>query len=495
MRTSKVGKVKIVNRKEEQGILQEVLSSVKAEFVAIYGRRRVGKTYLVKTFFQDKNCIFFQVIGSNSDSLTIQINRFVNEISNVFYSGTDLKQPDTWEDAFLLLTKSLNLVPKNKKIVLFFDEFPWMVTRRSCLVQTLEYYWNRYWIDDSRIKLIICGSSASWIIKNIVNNKGGLHNRLTQLIELRPFTLKGTKDFLIYKGIKLNSSQTLQLYMVTGGIPHYLEQIKRGYSAAQNIDMLCFRQDGLLFKEFDNLFASLFSESSIYIDLIRIIANHHYGINQATLFKKLGDKSRGGSMVSRLKDLEDTGFIISFVPYQHKQKGIHYRLSDEYTLYYLYWVEPLIRTIRKLEKVEGYWESKINSPTWKAWSGYAFESICYKHIANIRKALKLGADAVVGTWSYIPKTKEEDGAQIDLLFDRQDDAISICEIKYTNKPFELDKQYARNLLNKIEVFKKITKTSKQIFVAMISANGLKPTVYSEELVTDCVTLEDLFKEG
>jgi uncharacterized protein len=486
----------IVDRKREQKILQEVLVSEKSEFVAVYGRRRVGKTYLIKTFFRQKNCVFFHVTGSNTGTLLIQIGRFIDEISKVFYTQTELKTRKTWEEAFDALTKALELVPKNKKIILFFDELPWMATKRSRLIQTLDYYWNRYWVDDRRLKLIICGSSASWIIKNIVNNKGGLHNRITQLIELKPFNLNGTKEFLNYKGVKLNESQILQLYMATGGIPHYLDHIKRGFSATQNIDALCFRKDGLLFKEFNNLFASLFNESEIYANLVKIIAKCHYGISQAQLFKEFNGKVRGGSMVNRLKELEDTGFIISFIPYQHKQKGIHYRIFDEYVLYYIYWIESATKTIQKLDESEDYWKFKINSASWRSWSGYAFESICYKHISGIKKALGISADADVGNWYYSSQmNKKENGAQIDLLFDRSDDAITICEIKYTNQPFAIDKQYAKNLLNKVELFKKKTKTTKQVFIAMISACGLKPTIYSEELISHVVTLNDLFKSS
>jgi len=487
--------LKIIARKAEQEILHDVLLTKKAEFVAVYGRRRVGKTYLIKTFFRQKKCLFFHVTGSNNDSLLTQINRFITEIGNVFYDKSELKSQGTWEGAFNAITKAIELVPKNKKVVLFFDELPWMATRRSRLIQAIDYYWNRYWVDDRRLKLIICGSSASWIIKNIVNNKGGLHNRITRLIELTPFNLSGAKEFLNYKGIKFNEDQVLQLYMTTGGVPHYLDHVKKGFSAAQNIDMLFFKKDSLLFKEFKNLFSSLFDDSDIYIDLVRIIAKYHYGISQANLLREFGKKSRGGSMVNRLKDLEDAGFIVSFIPYKHKQKGIHYRIFDEYTLYYLRWIEPSLTTIRKLDKSESYWESKIDSASWRTWSGYAFESVCYKHIAEIRKALKINVGADVGNWYYTPKIREkEDGAQIDLLFDRPDGVVTVCEIKYTNQPFVIDKKYAKTLLKKVEIFKKKIKTTKQIFIAMVSVNGLKPTMYSEELISNVVTLDDLFRQ-
>lgn len=485
----------IVNRKKEQEILQYVLTSAHAELITVCGRRRVGKTHLVKTFFKQKECLFFHVTGSNGETRATQIQRFVAEIGNVFYNGATLKSPQKWADVFDQLTKAISGIPTDKKIVLFFDEFPWMATKRSRLLQALDYYWNRYWVDDKRLKLVICGSSASWIIKNIVNNKGGLHNRITQLIELQPLTLSGTKEFLNYIGVKLNHQQILQLYMVTGGIPHYLNHVKQGLSAAQNIDLLCFRKEGLLLKEFKNLFASLFSDSEIYLDLIKIIAKHRYGISQAELIKQHPTIASGGRTTQRLNDLEEAGFIVSFIPYGHKEKGIYYRIFDEYTLFYLDWIAPSIRTIQKLEQLENYWESKTNTASWKSWVGYAFESICYKHLTNIRKALKINAGAEVGNWRYSPRKQQNEnkqGTQIDLLFDRADSVITICEIKYSDTPFAIDKQYAANLLKKIEIYRKQTKSNKQIFFAMITANGLKPTMYSEELISNVVTLDALF---
>ena len=487
---------KIVARKNEQKILQEILLSPRSEFVAIYGRRRVGKTYLIKTFFRQKQkeCIFFHTTGIYNEPLLTQIKRFVVEIGNVFYNKLELSNKENWEEAFELLTKALESIPKKKKIVLFLDELPWMATKRSRLIQVLDYYWNRYWVDNKRLKLIICGSSASWIIKNIINNKGGLHNRITKLIELKPFDLNGVKEFLNYTGVKLKEDHILQLYMSIGGIPHYLEQVKRGLSAAQNIDLLCFRKDGILFKEFNNLFSSLFDESEVYLDLIRIIAKQHYGIGQADLLKKFGKRARGGSMVDKLKDLENAGFIISFIPYNHKQKGIYYRIFDEYTLFYLYWIKPQTKTIQKLEDRINYWNTKINTASWKTWSGYAFESVCYKHISNIRKALNINVEAKAGNWNFNPrKERNKKGTQIDLLFDRSDAAITICEIKYTNQPFVVDKQYAKELINKVDTLKQVSKTTKQIFIAMISVTGIKPTMYSEELISNVVTLDALFK--
>jgi len=483
----------IIVRNAEKKLLKDILNSTRSEFVALWGRRRVGKTYLIKAFFKQADCLFFHVTGSNDDPINTQIKRFVTEIGTKFYNGAELKPPKTWEEVLEQLTKAMLTVPKGKKVVLFFDEFPWLATQKSGLLQALDYYWNRFWVDNNRLKLIICGSSASWIIKNIVNNKGGLHNRITQLIELKPLSLNDTKIYLHHFGVTLNNKQILQIYMAMGGIPHYLNSIKKGLSATQNIDQICFRENGILFKEFDNLYSSLFNHHEIYIDLIKIIAKHHYGISQEEIIKQYKKASRGGRIVRRLKDLEESGFVISFIPYKHKQKGIYYRIFDEYTLFHLDWIEPITKTIQKLERREGYWESKSNTAAWKVWCGYAFESICYKHIANIRKALKINLAAEVGSWRYSSKKYTyEEGAQIDLLFDRPDGIINLCEIKYTDLPFVIDKQCRQNLVRKAEIFRRYTKIDKQIFFTFIAANGIKPNLYSEELVANVVTLEDFF---
>lgn len=485
----------LIGRTEEKEILENILNSNRPEFLAIYGRRRIGKTFLIKQFFKEKSCLFFNVTGIKDGKINTQIDRFIKEIEKLFYHGSELKKRKTWLEAFDVLTDAIEkFVPKNQKIVLFFDEFPWMATHRSGLLQAIDHLWNQIWSNDSRIKLIICGSSASWIINNIINNKGGLHNRITQKIQLMPFTLKETNLFLSTKGIHLNHKQITQIYMVTGGVPYYLLSIEKGLSATQIIERLAFKQNSLLFKEFDNLFSSLFQESEIYIDILRTIAKNRYGISQQEILKKSKHFSRGGRAIKKLIELEEAGFIISITPYEHKKRGIYYRLIDEYTLFYLDWIEPIRKTLQKQSLGINYWESKHTSPSWSSWAGYAFEAMCYKHIFNIRKKLKIPSSAIAHSWRYAPISKsKEHGAQIDLLFDRDDDSITICEIKYTNEPFEINKKYAEILKNKIAVFKEKTRTKKQLFLVMISAYGLQNTMYSEEMINGVVILEDLFR--
>ncbi|MGH7250153.1 MAG: AAA family ATPase, partial [Minisyncoccia bacterium] len=344
---------------------------------------------------------------------------------------------------------------------------------RSRLLEALDYYWNRFWVHDGRIKLVVCGSASSWIIDNIINNKGGLYNRVTRTIRLDPFSLHEVRAFLEFLGVKLTAQQILELYMVFGGIPQYLSLIRKGQSASQCIDELCFSKDGALADEFDRLFASLFHDSENYVLLIKILAQHRYGMGQADLIRESG-LPEGGSTVRRLKELEESGFIMSFIPHGHSEKGKYYKIIDEFTIFYMQWMGVRRSSLKKRDQTPGQWLSISQSPAWKSWSGYAFEAVCFKHLAQIRHALGIAVDAEVGTWRYQPRSSSgESGAQIDLLFDRRDGAISICEIKHSTKPFSIDKTYADNLLNKVEVYRKHSKTGKQVFISIIASAGLK----------------------
>ncbi|EKD94400.1 MAG: hypothetical protein ACD_26C00067G0002, partial [uncultured bacterium] len=290
--------------------------------------------------------------------------------------------------------------------------------------------------------------------------------------------------------------QILELYMVVGGIPFYLKAINKNLSIPQNINLICFNKKGLLFGEFKNLYASLFNDSEIYEEIIRIIASKRRGVARTELVKNLKLSSAGGRLNKRLLELEQTGFIISFKPYGFAKKGICYRIIDEYSLFYLDWIETFSQNLNKKTRFTDFWNEVSQTSRWLSWAGYAFESICYEHIDNIRDALKIPHTAVVSSWQYFPEKnkKEENGAQIDLLFDRPDDVITICEIKYHKNLYVFDKQEAKSLLNKIDVFKKRTGTKKQIVSVLITAVGIKQTMYSEEIICKTLSAVDLFKK-
>lgn len=488
---------KLIGRNHEQKQLQDAFNSKDAELIAIYGRRRIGKTFLIKNFFKQQKCIFFQVIGIKNGSLKTQLTEFRKEVEQTFYTGrkgTKLQTPSNWMDAFEMLTDAIEIFGNKTKFVLFFDELPWMATKKSRLLQAIDYYWNRYWVDNNKIKLIVCGSAASWIIDNLLNNKGGLYNRVTLRIRLEPFTLRKTQAYLKHRNIKLTNHQILQLYMCVGGVPYYLKLVKNGLSAIQNINQMCFYKKGTLSDEFANLFSSLFDHSEAHKELIKLIASKRTGIARQKIEEKVSLSKKGGTLTKRLRELEEAGFIMSFIP-QGKEKGIFYKIIDEYTLFYLTWIAPDASNRISKEINDKYWEEISQTIAWKTWAGYAFEAVCYKHLTNIRKALHIHVGASAFTWKHMPaRGKSETGAQIDLLFDRNDGVLNLCEIKYCNKPFIIDKKCANDLINKADVYRKITKTEKQIFISMVTSCRLKKNMYSEELIASEATLDDFFKD-
>ncbi len=487
---------KIIGRKSEIQILKKMLSSNDAEFLALYGRRRVGKTYLIRTFFRDSSCIFFEATGQKDGTMKEQLLNFAESISKTFFQGLNVQSPENWKDAFKSLTVLIKKMDKDKKVVLFFDELPWMVTPRSQFMQHLDYIWNTEWSDLGNLKLIVCGSAASWMLEHFIHTKGGLHNRITGRICLKPFNLEETRQYLKYREISLNHQQVLELYMVMGGIPHYLKSVSKGLSAVQNINNICFTKDGLLFDEFQKLYASLYKDSGVHIKLIRLIASSRQGISLNEIIEKDKNLSSGGTLRRRLLELEAAGFIHGMVPYGNKKKGIFYRILDEYTYFYLKWIEPISQSVDLLGEAS-YWGKISHTPNWYNWTGYVFESVCFKHVDKIRRAL--GIDKIiskVGSWRYVSGLSDEGkGAQIDLLFDRADRVVTICEIKSGFGKFSINKAYAENLRNKIAVYKNQINTKKQIFIAMITTHGLDKNEYSEELVSNEITLKDLFGEN
>lgn len=485
----------VIARKTEKKLLDEAFQSNESEFIAIYGRRRIGKTYLIKNHYNKKKCLFLYVVGMQHATLEEQLENFVESLSETILEGIPLRTPTSWKEAFKTLNDLIKERLKKEKVVVFLDELPWMATHKSKLLTALSYFWNRYWVDCPNLKLVICGSSSSWVVKKIIKARGGLHNRVTRKIKLEPFTLKETREYLRHLNIRLNNKQILELYMTFGGVAHYLKQIKPGLSITQNINRLCFDKNGVLFDEFETLFAALFDESDAFVELIRLIASKHEGISRTDLRDAVKLTASGGTLSTRLMQLEQTGFILSFIPMGNKSKGLYYKIIDEYSLFYLTWIDPVVNTLLKIETSPQYWKGLYKTPKWYTWRGYAFEALCYKHLREIRMALDIPIDALASTWKFVPKKgSSEQGAQIDLLFERKDDAITLGEMKCTDAPYVLDKQQADILMRKITVFRKTTGIDKQIITAFISANGIKKTLYSEELIASVITADDLFRD-
>jgi hypothetical protein len=457
----------VIGRIPEKDLLKRKLASGMAELIAVYGRRRVGKTYLIRTYCRE--AIVFEITGIHEASLKDQLKNFSLALSRATKSPAPLAIPEDWIQAFEDLDRYLlDTISATRPAVLFFDEFPWLQTRKSNFLQAFEHWWNSSATKRPHLKVIICGSAASWMIDNIVNSKGGLHNRLTQSIRLLPFTLGETEAYLKSNNVLIDQYQILQLYMAIGGVPYYLQHVRPGESAAQAIDRLCFTKDGPLLKEFVNLYESLFYNAGQHEKVIRALAQKTKGLTRQEIIDECGFTTGGGTS-KILKELEESGFITAYIPFGKTVNESLYKLSDEYSLFYQKFIEGAKAT------GQGTWLRKVNTPSYISWSGFAFESVCHKHTAQIKKALGIsGVLTEISSWRYQPaKGSSETGAQIDLLLDRQDRCINICEMKFATDEFTIDKKYAAELDNKTNVFRRETGTKKTLFPTMITTYGVK----------------------
>jgi len=485
-----MAKEKITGRLDETRILDKAFHSSDPEFIAVYGRRRVGKTFLIREFYEDSIC--FELIGVHEASLKVQLNNFAQSLKKAMDMGILPQVPVTWFEAFSYLEQFLESVnqKQNKgKRVVFIDELPWLNTPKSNFLAALEHFWNSYGSKQNNLILVVCGSAASWMIQKIVNSKGGLHNRLTRQIRLLPFTLSETESFLKSRGVVLTRFQIISLYMAMGGVPFYLRQAEPGLSSAQIIDKVCFSKDGLLRTEFEKLFTSLFDQSDQHTRIVEVLRQNRSGMSRNLILSSAKIPS-GGTASKILEELEESGFIASWIPFGKKSNDAIYRITDEFTLFYFDWIKPL----GKRDPGEGYWLSRQNDPRRRAWAGYTFEGICMKHLQKIKNELGIGmVETFHGPWYYsAPKNSSGSGAQIDLLIDRKDAAINLCEMKFSESEFTVDAAYAKLLRQKKDVFKDVTKTKKNIFITMITSFGITSNSWSNDVVSNSLTIECLF---
>ncbi len=473
-----------VGRKEEVSVLQDALRSSEAEMVAVIGRRRVGKTFLIQSVYEDD--IVFEVTGIQDAAKQEQLENFVLQLAEAAGSTFPIQTPTSWLQAFALLIAYLKQLPASQKKVVFFDELPWMATHKSRFLNGFSYFWNS-WAVKHNIVVVICGSAASWMIQKVVNNRGGLHNRITRQIHLAPFTLAETEAYLQSRNIRFNRYQIIQVYMSLGGIPHYLKEIKAGKSAVQNIDQICFVPNARLKEEFSRLYPALFANAENHIAVIRALATKWHGLTRTEISQSSGI-TEGGSLSRVLEELIYSGFISTYRPFGKKKKSKLFRLTDEYSLFYLKFIEG------KEHEGKNVWHHLSQTQLYKTWSGYAYENICLKHIPQVKKALGLSGIYSISSSFYYKGSDKEKGAQIDLLIDRNDQVINLIEIKFYKEPFLISKAYAENLNNKIQVFKTVSKTNKQLFLIMLTTFGLVENKHSTEWIGQSLTLEDLFLE-
>ncbi len=467
-----------VGREKELETFNHLLSSDHAELATVIGRRRVGKTFLIKNAFKDQ--LDFHFTGVKNADIESMLQEFALKILEVSGGKLGLVMPKTWLEAFRILRIYLESIKSKKKKVVFLDEFPWLDSHKSGFLSAFEFFLID-WAVDQHILIIVCGSSTSWMINNIINNKAGLHNRVTKYINVAPFTLSETKQLMYAMGIKLPNYEIIQLYMALGGIPYYLKEVKKGDSAIQNIDNILFNDNSSLKNEFHNLYRALFDNYEKYETIVKTLSKKQKGLTRQEIIADTGI-SNGGGLTRILTELEESSFIKSYLPFNKSKKDMLYRLVDEYSIFYF--------QFNPSKNIAGSFIQISPTNKYKSWAGFAFESLCMKHIAKIKEAL--GISGVFTTENSYYYKNETDSFQIDLLIDRSDNAINICEAKFYGTEYEITKKEADILRKRQELFRQKTKTKKYLITTLLTTFGLKATENSIGIVDKVIVMDQLF---
>ncbi len=470
----------MIGRINEKDILNHCLDSGRPEFVVVYGRRRVGKTFLVKEFFGEK--FSFYATGINNQNTRGQLKAF--NVSLVEYGCTERSIPKDWFEAFMRLKSVLEKddvrrEPSSGRRVVFLDELPWMDTARSDFKSALDYFWNSWGSSQKDLLLIVCGSATSWIINNLLADKGGFYNRITRRIHLAPFTIKECKDLLEQNNIVMTDKQIIDTYMIFGGIPYYLNMLNERFSLAQNVDSLIFDEYGDLHYEFKNLFDSLFKNPGKHNLIIDALSNTKDGMTRVELSKitAIGD---GEPLTKALSELVECGFIRKYRSYTTQKHGCLFQIVDPFILFCL-------KILREGDIKS--WQNYIGTPGFYAWRGNAFEILCLNHVNEIKKSLGIsGVESNEYAWRS--KTSKP-AAQIDLLIDRKDGIINICEMKYSDKEFVIDADVEADLVHKREVFREEVNPDKALHLTLVSVSGVKDNKY-KGVVSSVITAGDFF---
>lgn len=475
----------MIGRSREIKDLNRLYNSGRAELVAVYGRRRVGKTFLIDESFSGR--ITFRHAGlspSDEDSkglLQAQLNHFYNSLN--LHGMDPCEKPKNWLDAFLLLEKFLQKIDDGSRQLVFLDELPWLDSPRSGFLRAFEGFWNTWGCHRKNLMVIVCGSANSWVLDKLINNHGGLYGRVTYEIKLAPFTLHECEEFYRDRQVQFSRYDITQSYMIFGGIPYYLGYIDKGESLAQNVDRLFFSRNGVLKNEFDRLFESVFTNPEAIKTIVRLLYIKNAGFTRKEITEKMRITD-GGTLSKNLNALLASDFIVKYVPFGFSKREEHYKLVDPFCLFYLNFVQNQTRINEK------FWQQNITAQPIVTWRGYAFENVCFTHIDQIKKALEIsGIISSSSAWSK--KGGDEDGAQIDLLIQRNDNVINMCEIKFTSDDFTVDKNYYRVLLSRPNQIRKLVSPKISILSTLITTFGLKQNEYSNSF-TNVVTMDDLF---
>lgn len=470
----------LVGRKAEIKLLESITVSNEAEFVVVYGRRRVGKTFLVNTFFRDDYA--FKLTGLAKNSKREQLANFTAAL-NRYGNGERYTKPRTWFEAFDKLRELLERLPISGKRIVFIDELPWMDSRGSNLISAIEHFWNDWAVTQNDLVLIVCGSATSWITKNILKNRGGLHNRVTQKIYVRPFTLAECKEYINSRGILMADKEIAECYMIMGGIPFYLKNLRRGASLAQNVDEMFFMEKGRLDDEFNALYASLFDKSDNYIKVVEALSSKNKGLTRDEILEATKFESNG-HFTTILQNLIDCDFIRCYRGFGNKAKMGIYQLTDPFTLFYYKFIKKFGNTDK------AFWQYQIGTRLHDTWAGLAFEQLCLNHHRQIEQALGISGVAT-NICSWTASSDEKEKAQIDLIIKRADKVINVCEMKFYDGDYTMKKKDYEDIERRIRVFRSANNIRCAIHPTLVTTYGLKENQYSG-IFQNVVTLKDLF---
>lgn len=475
--------MKIISRKEEKKELEYCERSKKSELICVYGRRRVGKTFLVEQTFKE---FAFRAVGLEKGTTKQQLKAFGQRL--IEHGDNEKSAPKDWFEAFSRLDKILSLdsvrrSPNGKKII-FLDEFPWFATKRSDFLVALEEFWNRRGTLEGDIVLIICGSATSWIIKNVIKNTGNMFQRVTQKIFIEPFTLAETETFFKDREFDWSREQIAECQMIFGGLPFFFDLMNTSHSLTQNINRLLFDKDALYRDETKRLLEATLSESPVYEQILSKLAFAKYGMKKAKLQEEIGASS--GTYSRAIQDLVDCGYIIEYKKKYEEYNPLYIQLIDPFLLFHYHYMS-------KEKRIDSFEDLISDIGTYDNWRGQAFEILCFNNTQSIKTALGIsGVKTECYPW-YNTEDDKNNRAQIDMVIERADKITDLCEIKYTNRPFEIDASYEQQLLRKRDIFKKKTGTSHALKIIMISAKGLAGTAYTT-YISDVITLGDLFEK-
>lgn len=471
----------LIGRHKECETLRECLTSSRSEFVIVCGRRRIGKTFLVDQFFEGN--YDFSFVGKHKTKTQIQLNYFSKELQR--RTGQELRKFADWYEAFDALEDYLMGLPADRKKVVFIDEMPWIDTQRSTFVSALENFWNGWANRRYDIVLIASGSATSWMADKLIENQGGLHNRITRRMYLEPFTLAETEEYFRSFDSPMTRFDILQCYMFTGGVPFYLSLMNPKLSVAQNIDMLYFDKNAPLRKEYSELYNALFTHADSYIKIVELLNSHKEGLTRKEIAK--ASNMNGIFLNTLLSNLEQCDFIDKYEMFG-KKNTLVYKLVDFYTLFYLKFIE------NRNNKDEEWWSHNLDSPSVRSWLGLTFELVCMRHHKQIKKALGIsGVATSVSTWKCPPDPEAgTQGAQIDLLIERADKVVHLCEIKFSEQQYNITSDYEMRLRNRMGIFRLRTGTRKALVHTFITTFGVGEGKH-RSIVHSEVTMDDLFQ--